>query len=359
MRSKLKTACAAVFSVFLLASVSVCTLAQGLSYERGDAIARGQETIPGFYPNKLMSLSQVGDFINELKKALQGIRDSLHILRNSEYRRMVSNKLDDITSELNDLSDAYDMEQAYSMSIVLFDNMAFFNTVQADEGHPSPFSDRLDSYFDVVKKWSNHSFDLSRIYSRLSSQGRKSFQEMSVQELKNYVKKGHSKDYAEAVGLLRNKGERQHLRDLLKGGDLVTGCLMTWAIADLKAEEFEDDIASLLLDENACNRMEAAWFLGDLSRPGYQEKMAKLLSDKSRKVRAEAAYYLTHVYGKPGYEEQMAKLLSDSYPSARVEAAEYLGKTKAVRYKTRVEALLKDPDEKVQKAAKEALEKMK
>lgn len=350
---------AAAFSAYLMAAISVCALAQGVSEERGDAIARGQETIPGVYPSGLMTSSQVNGYKSELRGAVQGLRDSLYSLRSPENQKMVSDGLDNVAEMLDDLTAPYDMFQAYDMSVVLYDNMAFFKSVTTIEKDPYPFRGKLDSYWDTAKKWINHGYDLSRVYGRLSSQGRKSFREMSVQELKNYVKEGYSKDYAEAVGFLRNQGERQHLRGLLKEGDLVNGCLLAWAIADLKAEEFEDDMASLLSDENACARMEAAWYLGELVRTGYEEKMAKLLSDKSRKVRAEAAYYLTHVFGKPGYEEQMAKLLSDSYPNARVEAAEYLGKTKAVRYKTRVEALLKDPDEKVKKAAKEALDQMK
>lgn len=145
-------------------------------------------------------------------------------------------------------------------------------------------------------------------------------------ELVRQLASEDEKVVTEAARKLHQGGHDDVLRQWLKHPDAKVRARVAYAVADLRAAEFVDDMVGLLADENPTVRQDAVWLLGELARPGYEEKVVRLVSDPSPNVRKEVAYYL--------------------------------GEVKATKHEKDLEALLRDPEESVRQAADEALLKI-
>lgn len=150
---------------------------------------------------------------------------------------------------------------------------------------------------------------------------------MSLPALKAFYDEGALLDYQKAVAELLKRGEKEEIRKNLRDPHPNRDHYMTaWALAVLEPEDFLDDMAALIADQD----------------PG---------------VRYYAVYYLTGL-GKSAYAGRIEKLLSDSSPDVRRISAEYFGQLKLVKYAAAVSRLAADPDEEVRKQAKTSLEQL-
>jgi hypothetical protein len=133
---------------------------------------------------------------------------------------------------------------------------------------------------------------------------------------------------AEATRILLYRGEKDTVRAKLKSLNPKVRYRMAFAMWDLAIPSF---------------------FAGDLT-----DTMVALLTDEDPDARREAVGFF-YAMRDTQQKTRIARLLADSSESVRGNALGYLTWAKA---KKEVEALLKDKDEKVRVAAKEALAKM-
>lgn len=117
---------------------------------------------------------------------------------------------------------------------------------------------------------------------------------------------------------LRESGDKDSIRRMLKSLDPKVRYRCAYAVGKLEAAEFADDMAALLRDKEALVRKEAAFYLAVLMIPGYGKQMTRALKDSVPLVRASAVYYLQKL-GTPMQKEAAKALASD--PDANVRDA--------------------------------------
>lgn len=102
----------------------------------------------------------------------------------------------------------------------------------------------------------------------------------------------------ETVRKLRERGCQDVVRRRLKNPNASIRFRTAWAVAELKATEFEVAMADVLSDSSPEARSEAVYYMKELKIPGYESRVRPLLNDSSERVRKHAQAYLS-LFGSP------------------------------------------------------------
>lgn len=132
------------------------------------------------------------------------------------------------------------------------------------------------------------------------------------------------------------------------------------------AKEHSEVVKALLFNAkygNSSVRQNAIWGLANLGSEAagiVPDLLSAVQSDYDEEVRVEAARALGRIGSQPGVVKGLTQALKDSKTSVRIEAAKALGTLglDAQDAKPELSALLKDKDEKISTAAREAVEKI-
>ena len=154
------------------------------------------------------------------------------------------------------------------------------------------------------------------------------FDAMSLPELKAYYEDGGFNAYQDSIKALLKRGEKDEIRKNLQDPHPNRSHYMTaWALAVLRPEEFTEDMAKLLTDQDPGVRYYAVYFLGGLSKAEYADAVGKLFTDKSSVVRGAAATYMGVLKIKK-FKPAITKLLNDPDKDVRERAQSVLAEMK-------------------------------
>ena len=154
------------------------------------------------------------------------------------------------------------------------------------------------------------------------------FDSMSLPDLKAYYEDGGFIAYRESIKALLKRGEKEEIRKNLQDWHPNRSHYMTvWALAVLQPEEFTEDMAKLLTDQDPGVRYYAVYFLGGLGKAEYADAVGKLFSDKSSVVRGAAATYMGALKLSK-YKPAITKLLGDPDKDVRERAQSVLAEMK-------------------------------